>query len=209
MGIKLTRLLSRRKTAAQWQVSNEILLDGEFGVVQDTSPRMFKIGDGATPWNTLKFSGIDPALLESLKSEILGGAPDAGNTLKKLFTLASKINGYLTGVAQTSSTINLDFKEKYNWFLERDTGFTVNLATADFGDNGVKYLVIRNSNSNTAIAISVVFNGSLVNIRGTAMRIYAQGYGEISFKLEVGANNTPFISVMFNSQEIDTNSVAT
>lgn len=56
MATKFTRFLNRRKTSAQWTASNEVLLDGEIGIESDSNPRKFKIGDGSTPWNTLKYA---------------------------------------------------------------------------------------------------------------------------------------------------------
>ena len=202
---KKTRLLSRRRTSLQWSTLNEVLMDGEIGVVTDVNPRTFKIGDGVTAWNNLEFSGMSPSAIASIIAAIKGDVPDDGNTLSKLYKLAKPKSGVLSGAAATAPTLNLDFKEYYNLYLERDTGFTVSLTKENFGTNGVKYLVVKNINANTAIAISVVFNNTLVNIRGTALRIYAQSFGEISFKLEQAAGDSSFITVMFNSQEIDVN----
>lgn len=46
----------RRGTAAQAAATNIVLLDGELGLETDT--RLFKIGDGVTPWNSLPYGGI-------------------------------------------------------------------------------------------------------------------------------------------------------
>ena len=47
----------RINTAANWAASNPVLLPGQIGVVSDTTPVKFKIGDGATTWNNLKYAG--------------------------------------------------------------------------------------------------------------------------------------------------------
>lgn len=47
-----TRMQQRRGTAAQWQAANHTLADGEIGYETDT--KIVKIGDGVTPWNTLR-----------------------------------------------------------------------------------------------------------------------------------------------------------
>lgn len=44
----------RRGTSAQWSAANPILSEGEFGV--DTTVWKFKIGDGATAWNSLNWA---------------------------------------------------------------------------------------------------------------------------------------------------------
>ncbi len=52
-----TRLVLRHDTAENWTKENPVLLEGEVGVETDTSK--LKIGDGASPWGTLKYSGAD------------------------------------------------------------------------------------------------------------------------------------------------------
>lgn len=54
--VKHRRIQQRRDLAAQWLVNNPVLLDGEFGIEKDT--RLFKIGDGVTPWATLPYGGL-------------------------------------------------------------------------------------------------------------------------------------------------------
>ena len=49
----LFRTQQRRDTAANWEVQNPILLEGELGLVIGSSPVIFKIGNGQTPWNDL------------------------------------------------------------------------------------------------------------------------------------------------------------
>jgi hypothetical protein len=46
----------RRGTAAQWTSANPILAIAEMGIETDTD--LFKIGDGATNWNSLSYGGI-------------------------------------------------------------------------------------------------------------------------------------------------------
>ena len=52
-----TRLVLRHDTAENWTKENPVLLEGEVGVETDTSK--LKIGDGASHWGTLKYSGAD------------------------------------------------------------------------------------------------------------------------------------------------------
>lgn len=49
------RFACRRRTAAGWTTSNEVLYAGEIGVETDT--RKFKFGDGTTAWNSLLYAG--------------------------------------------------------------------------------------------------------------------------------------------------------
>ena len=47
------RIQLRRGNGQEWQNSNPILAQGELGIELDTG--RFKIGDGVTPWNTLRY----------------------------------------------------------------------------------------------------------------------------------------------------------
>jgi len=47
------RFVVRRGTAAAWTASNQVLLQGEFGLETDTN--MLKMGDGSTAWNSLAY----------------------------------------------------------------------------------------------------------------------------------------------------------
>jgi hypothetical protein len=48
----LYRMYQRRGTASQWEAADTILDVGEIGFAYDTN--VIKVGDGATPWNTLE-----------------------------------------------------------------------------------------------------------------------------------------------------------
>lgn len=50
----------RRDSSANWTTNNPTLAEGEMGVVTDTYN--YKIGDGVTPWNTLDYYQLSPAL---------------------------------------------------------------------------------------------------------------------------------------------------
>lgn len=51
------RIQFRRDTAANWTATNPILAQGELGLEIDTN--FFKIGDGATAWNSLGYGVAD------------------------------------------------------------------------------------------------------------------------------------------------------
>ena len=52
----IVHLQLRRDTAANWAAANPLLLIGELGLETDTG--QFKIGNGATAWNSLAYGGI-------------------------------------------------------------------------------------------------------------------------------------------------------
>ena len=49
-----TKIQLRRDTAADWTSNNPTMAAGEFGWESNTN--RFKIGDGATAWNSLAYS---------------------------------------------------------------------------------------------------------------------------------------------------------
>lgn len=85
---------ARRDTAKNWNTSNPILCDGEFGIVTDSvDENWLKVGDGATPWKLLPFKKGpkgnkgdkgDPFVYSDFTDEQLallkGAKGDTGNT---------------------------------------------------------------------------------------------------------------------------------
>jgi hypothetical protein len=55
MTTQLAQIQLRRDLAANWTGSNPTLAAGEFGYELDT--RLFKVGDGSTPWVSLAYNG--------------------------------------------------------------------------------------------------------------------------------------------------------
>jgi len=47
----------RRGIATEWSTANPTLAIGELGLETDT--KLYKVGDGATPWNTLEYGGLN------------------------------------------------------------------------------------------------------------------------------------------------------
>lgn len=61
MTIDYRRMQQRRGTDTDWTLNNIVLLAGELGVQEDPAGWRFKIGDGATAWDALPWSGeTDP-----------------------------------------------------------------------------------------------------------------------------------------------------
>ena len=52
---ELTRILMRRRTGSEWTALNEVLMQGEIGVVSDVLPQKVKVGTGITAWNDLPY----------------------------------------------------------------------------------------------------------------------------------------------------------
>jgi hypothetical protein len=50
------QLQFRRGLASQWTSANTLLAEGEMGIETDTE--LFKIGDGVTRWNLLRYGGL-------------------------------------------------------------------------------------------------------------------------------------------------------
>ncbi|WP_458068624.1 LamG-like jellyroll fold domain-containing protein [Rhodanobacter sp. BL-MT-08] len=69
------RFRFRRGTAAEWTASNEVLLADEGGHERDTNK--LKIGDGATPWNSLPYFGGDSPGGAGIAYAIGAGTGDA------------------------------------------------------------------------------------------------------------------------------------
>lgn len=65
------QMKQRRDTKANWEATNPVLLAGELGIVSD-DPNLYKVGDGATAWNSLPFRGFDGTLAQEL-----GTSPNA------------------------------------------------------------------------------------------------------------------------------------
>lgn len=58
-----TEISIRRGSAAEWASSNPILESGEPGFESDTV--RFKIGDGETAWNSLRYIGFDGGVVQA------------------------------------------------------------------------------------------------------------------------------------------------
>ena len=107
------KIVLRNDTAANWKIANPILLEGEFAVELDT--KKFKLGDGTTPWNSLKYldfgSGDLGSRVETLESEMteaqgniyvlstqmaeaLKAAADAAEAKKLAEETSEKVDGF-------------------------------------------------------------------------------------------------------------------
>lgn len=69
----------RRDTSANWTTNNPTLAEGEMGVVTDTYN--YKIGDGVTPWNTLDYYQLSPAVTALTFNNTADPSTPAADTL--------------------------------------------------------------------------------------------------------------------------------
>lgn len=61
----MDRVQFRRDTAANWQMYNPVLMEGEMGLVTD-NPNQYKIGDGTNAWNDLPLRGYNGTIAQEL-----------------------------------------------------------------------------------------------------------------------------------------------
>ena len=96
MAVNLT-IKQLRKTAAQWTSDNTILADGVLGFETDTGK--YKIGDGATAWNSLSYPtfGGGGGTWGSITGT-LSDQTDLQSALDAKYD-ASNPSGYITGIA--------------------------------------------------------------------------------------------------------------
>ena len=87
-----TLLQLRRDTAANWTSTNPVLAAGEAGIETDSSPKKWKVGDGATAWASLTYVGA-------------GLSAQAANTILGNNTGGSAVPTGLTG-AQTLALLS-------------------------------------------------------------------------------------------------------
>lgn len=90
---ELTRLLMRRRSAAEWNALNEVLMNGEIGVVTDSVPMKLKIGNGVSAWSDLPFIIDNDAIQIQIASlsngqinAVIGVAPPANVIIANVST---------------------------------------------------------------------------------------------------------------------------
>lgn len=112
------KIVLRNDTAANWKIANPILLEGEFAVELDT--KKFKLGDGTTPWNSLKYldfgSGDLGSRVETLESEMTEAQ---GN----IYVLSTQMAEALKAAADAAEAKKLaeETSEKVDGFDQRIT----------------------------------------------------------------------------------------
>lgn len=140
--VLIRKIITRNDTAANWTAANPILDIGEVGI--EYPSKKFKIGDGTTAWNTLKYSS---GVLSDDSNNILGLGTDgylyvarqindttpsasttySSNKIEQMMTDKVSINT----VSTTSSTLlkSLAGKDKYNRYTS-GSNITLSLTSA-------------------------------------------------------------------------------
>lgn len=96
--LNIDNLILRNDTAANWASKNPTLLEGELGVEIDT--RKFKIGDGTTPYNALRYASGGMVEIKTV-------APATTDTDYELGTLwldTTKSRAYVLFAKSTTAT---------------------------------------------------------------------------------------------------------
>lgn len=132
------QMKQRRDTKANWAATNPVLLDGELGIVSD-DPNLYKVGDGATAWNSLPFRGFDGTLAQEL-----GTSPNAVISQKvvseKLTELESKkVITFQVASSQGSSLLSMSEGDwGYNMYSDKPTLRTADgIADAEWDTNTI------------------------------------------------------------------------
>lgn len=92
----------RRGTTTQWSTNNPILAEGEIGI--DTTVDRFKVGDGATAWNSLAWAENLPSQTSnSGKYLTTDGTTTSWATVDALPSQTGNSGKYLTTNGTTAS----------------------------------------------------------------------------------------------------------
>lgn len=110
----MTQIQLRRDTTSNWTSINPVLAAGEIGV--DLTNNKFKIGDGASNWNTLLYAN-EPYTLPAASTVTLGGVKVDGSTITvdtdgtihgaNTYTLPVATTEILGGVKPDGTTITI------------------------------------------------------------------------------------------------------
>ena len=108
----------RRDTAAAWTSANPTLAQGELGLETDTT--YYKIGDGATAWNSLAYGSITGTLVDDsvttskildanvTEAKLAANAVTTNKILDANVTAAKLANTAVTAGSYTQANITVD-----------------------------------------------------------------------------------------------------
>lgn len=163
-----TRIQLRRGVSASWTGSNPTLFAGEAGFETDTGK--FKIGDGATAWNSLSYAALTPSQTTAqIASSSLPLSASAN-----FLPIASSAN-YLP---MTASANYLTISASANFYplnilTNAQTGTSYTLAASDSG----RIIEMNNANPNLVI---IPLNSTVPFPVGTKIDIVQTGAGATS-----------------------------
>jgi len=174
-----TKIQVRRDSAADWNITNPSLAEGEIGFETDTGK--FKIGNGSSLWSSLDYfidssdllsyatvsslnSGIVSASAAAV-SYLIDSAPAALDTLNELAAAIADDANYATTITTALAT-----KSPLYTSTNAQTGSIYTLVLSDAG----KYVEMNNASSNT---LTVPLNASVAFPIGTEITVIQTGSG--------------------------------
>lgn len=137
----MAQMKQRRDSKANWESTNPVLLDGELGIVSD-DPNLYKVGDGATAWNSLPFRGFDGTLAQEL-----GTSPNAVISQKV-------VSAELQTLSETIDTNKTETDTKLTELGTEVKTFTYDIGVEEYG-NYVRITLPRKVKAGEKIAVKV------------------------------------------------------
>lgn len=116
----------RRGTSAQWTSTNPVLLEGEIGVELDTN--LYKIGDGATAWNSLPYKplrAIDEAEVILMNDQATPSVPASGHLKVYSKSIAGRMLLRQLGPSGIATPLQPSFFQNYIAMINPNTTTTV------------------------------------------------------------------------------------
>lgn len=116
------KIVLRNDTAANWKMANPILLEGEFAVEIDT--KKFKLGDGVTQWNNLKYLEFGSSSGgNDLESRVATLETEMTEAQGNIFVLSTQMEEALKSAADAAEAKRLaeDASTKVDGFDQRIT----------------------------------------------------------------------------------------
>lgn len=171
----VAQIQMRRDSAADWASANPVLAEGEFGFETDTLK--YKIGDGATGWNSLEygvFDGFAPGKRFQFSTTTTDSDPGAGFLRLNNATPASATQIFIDNADYAGATVTA-------WLDRLD----------NFGDTGDRGILLIQRASDPDVYLEYQVTGSVVD--GT-------GYRKVSVThiASVGSiSNNDLLSVTF------------
>lgn len=191
------RIQIRRDTTANWAASNPILADGELGFDKDL--KRYKVGDGATAWNTLQFYGVS-SVNGATGPVTLTTANIASSTDKRYITdaevaVVAATSGSNSG-DQNASTVPVNTSLFTTQLDETDT--TVQKVIDKFDDHNHAQILFNTGLVTTVFASGLTTGGVLTAGTGNTVNI-AAGEGYI-----INSDTDVMINVSWDATSITT-----
>lgn len=119
-----TLIQFRRDTQANWTSVNPTLAQGELGLVTDTGA--YKMGDGATAWNSLPYNQITPAVQTlTFTNQLDPTVPAAGTTVLYSRTVAGRSLPKYIGPSGLNSPLQPAIFQNSLWLVQPNTTSSV------------------------------------------------------------------------------------